>query len=236
MKIITLIPSYRPNIARLNRVINDIPTISDVFIFSPDPIVKTVANWVQCPVELRDALAFEPRKWIDSHWNDDFDYVFYNEDDIVVSSAQLLSVISMQESMPDGNVIGFVRYEMFNGERRYIDLHPAHSVHTGGNGQTDVLIKVDKNWFRPWNLHSGNFLLSKKQIQRLKNDNRWDTHFGQHGVHYCGHLESAATSVYRSFQKIIPVNYSLVSVEHLSTKYGYMPDTPNDEILNKLLA
>jgi hypothetical protein len=234
MKIVTLIPSYLPKLNVLGPIVQDISKVSEVFIFSPDSSVQSIANWIPCDPNLKENLVFEPRKWINDNLHK-FDYVLYNEDDIVIKSQQIEHAIYLQRQLPAGQVTGFLRYEMYKDERRYIDLHPAHSVHTGGNGVSDILIKLDQNWFQPWNAHSGNFLLSNSQIKELKLANRWDTYFGENGITYWKCLESGASSVYRYFQKVLPVNYSAVAVEHLSDKYGYSDPTPNDDKLIALL-
>jgi len=234
MKIASLIPSYSPTDDRFGRVAAELSRVSTVYAFSPDASVGTAANWIKCDRSLGERLVFEPRKWIRENL-DQFDYFLYNEDDILVRSDQVKTLIDIQNSLPHPFVSGFLRYEWFNGERRYIDMHPAHSVHTGGNGTTDVLLKMNDHWFSPFNVHSGNFLLSSLQVRELIDVSRWDTFFGEHGIQYCGCLESGATSVYRTYKKVLPTQYSVISVEHLSTKYGYMPPTPNDERMADLL-
>lgn len=236
MKMISLIPSYHPNMETLSKVVAELSKVSAVYIFSPDQSVERLANWIKCDASLGHNLVFEPRKWVKQNIDLDFDYVLYNEDDILIHSDQLLHVVELQSTLPMSYTTGFLRYEWYNSERRFIDMHPAHSVHTGGNGVSDVLKKVDQNWFRPWNVHSGNFLLSKQQIEWLMFADRWDTFFGERDIRYCGCLESGATSVYRSFKKVLPINYSDVAVEHMATKYGYTPNTPNDIQMNALLS
>jgi hypothetical protein len=234
MKIVTLIPSFRPNIEKLSQIVSSIHSVSDVYVFSPDKIVQPIANWVPCDASLRENLVFEPRKWIQENLNN-FDCVFYNEDDILVTGDQLKTLTDIQSKLKDTFSVGLIRYELLNGKRMFIDLHPEHSIHTGGNGSSDIIKWKNNEYFQPWNVHSGNFLLSSNQAKSLIRSDLFDTYFGEHGLRYCGCLESGASSLYRTLTKMIPIDYNDFCVQHLSTKYGAIVNTPTDETLNKIL-
>lgn len=235
MKILTLIPSYRPRIDRLAAIVSELSTVSHVYIFSPERSVSQLATWIECDQNVKENLVFEPRRFLQRIDTNYYDYVFYNEDDISVTGEQLKKLIEIQRTLPDTMSVGPIRYEVLNGKRMFIDLHPAHSVHTGGNGSSDIIRWKNQTYFQPWNVHSGNFLLSSRQLKSLMETNRFDTFFGEHNIRYCGCLESGATSVYRSLTKVVPIEYDSFCVEHLATKYGSVPNTPSDSELQTLL-
>ena len=91
MKILTTMASYSGNSnPYIKEVIGELNQVSDVVVFSPEKI-----NIDGVKTELRDkslahSLVFEPRQYILDHL-DEYDYFLYNEDDILIKKAYLLS-------------------------------------------------------------------------------------------------------------------------------------------------
>ena len=228
MKILTTLASYSGNSnPYIKEVIGELNQVSDVVVFSPEKI-----NIDGVKTELRDkslahSLVFEPRQYILDHL-DEYDYFLYNEDDILIKKESLLYAIEVNEKLIEDNIqnnVNFLRYELDNGVEEFVDLAPYNSVHTGGNGISDIIRRAYKifgeYYFTPWNLHSGNFLLSRRQIQTLEYNNVFPT---EAKATYCGILESGASGFKNNLRLLTPVaGYKRLMVHHMSNKYIFNP-------------
>ena len=235
MKIVTLIPSYKPRPGIIERVIESVRRFSDkVVVFAAHELTYDGCEMVRLDTSIGHNLVFEPRKWILEHIDEDWDFVIYNEDDILLPETSVKTAIELLQSMRFPHVTGFNRFERYGGEKHWIDQHPDHGVHTNHPG-TQYINKDDWFWI-PSNFHSGNFILSKEYAKRLINDNKFDTRVNEFGVTYCGVLESGATSLYRHLIKVLPINFESVECEHLDNKYCFIQPTPTTQQLKDILS
>lgn len=237
MRVLTTIACYTGNSNQYIRsVVEELKQISDVVIFSPEPMdiegVKT---------EIRDAslghgLVFEPRQYMVDHLSE-YDYFLYNEDDIFVSRESLQFAIETNEKLIRHNLqynVGFLRYELENNIPEFVDLAPYNSVHLGGNGVSDVIRYVTNlggdYYFNAWNPHSGNFLLAQKQIELLLVNGHFPT---TPKATYVGILESGATGFNDVIRKYTPVkDYTKLMVHHMSNKYIFNPVKVSTNLLD----
>jgi len=216
-KIISLIASYSPSNQYVSTVITELNKISDVILFTTEPHTYNVAETVYFNKSISHDLVFEPRKWILNNLYTDWDYILYNEDDILIPTKSIQAVIDLYNTLPENMIPGFARYEVLEDNiKRYIDLHPKHSVHRGGNTIIKQVFQEYDVW-EPWNLHSGNFLLSKKDVIRLNEQGKFSTNFLPFNTY--GSLETAASDVYRDYYKVLSKNIESVSCYHLPNKY-----------------
>lgn len=219
MKIAHCIAAYS---IRLNTLPKVADQLGNVFIFSPDKKASHYGVHIPTDPSLKQLTVFEPRRWMLEHLNE-YDYFYYSEDDILTRKDQLEYAIAYGNTLPEGCVTGFLRYENKPDGRQFIDLNPIHSVHNKGNGS--VRHRHQYGW-EPWNVHSGNFILSRQQVVTLIESEYWGT---KHS--YCGTLESGASNIYRKLTKVLPYDYDKVAVEHLDDKYT----GPTDKELTNLL-
>ena len=235
-KIISLIPSYNYNSNISNVVINELNKISKTILFTTGHI-NTVANEViVCDPLLGKDLVYQTRKWIIQNIDDNWDYILYNEDDIFISDQSIYNVLKLYDTLPKEYVPGFLRYEMDNTIKRYIDMHPAHASHRNGFGTIKQVVNNLKIW-EPWNNHSGNWLLSKSDILNLIYNDRFETYYNEFNQQYgnCDQLESSATSLYTNYIKVYPIDFKLVECWHMPNKYITMLDVKNgNPTLNEL--
>lgn len=201
MKIAACISSYSPDPAVLELVATPLRRIADVSIFSPVDVSKH-GKWIECGKSLGHHLVYEPRKWMKQH-QAEYDVFYYSEDDVMINGDQLLYAIEHKT--------GFIRLELDNG---YIDLNPCHSIHTGGNGRTDIVRWIKDGYWQPFNLHSGNFIADAKKVDMLAST------FAEEKKPYCGVLESGATTPYYQIEKRIPIDFAIATAIHLKPRYS----------------
>jgi hypothetical protein len=238
MKILTTIPCYNENNIYVERVVEQLTSISDVVIFSPVrwdiPNVHTEIRGK----EYGQSLVFEPRQFILDNIHE-YDYFLYNEDDLLITPDSLLHAVEVNEKISKVDIqnnVTFLRYELENDVAEFVDLHPGHSVHLGGNGVSDVIrfvTKIDNEYyFSPWNLHSGTFLISREQLEMLiHNDLFWT----EAKATYCGILESGASSFNPWLRKLAPTSsYKKLMIHHMSNKYVFNPVKVNINFLDNL--
>lgn len=226
MKILSTIACYGGNSNQyIREVSNELKKVSDVIIFSPETIdVGGITTEIRSR-SLGESLVFEPRQYILDNI-DHYDYFLYNEDDILIKKESIELAINLNEkisSVDIKNNIGFLRYEIQNDKIEYNDLHPAHSIHNGGNGRTDIIQEIQyiegDSYIKLYNHHSGNFLISKKQLIYLLDNGFFETI--PHKT-YVGFLESGASSLNLYLNKITPISMiNKLSVHHMSNKYVY---------------
>ncbi|NBP01762.1 MAG: hypothetical protein EBU90_16820 [Proteobacteria bacterium] len=224
-KITTLIASYEPNNKYIGSVIQELADVSDVILFTTEKHPHTVLDTLYFSKSIGKDLVYEPRKWVVDNLDRDWEYVLYNEDDIFIPANSIKQVMELYQTTPTSFIPGFIRYEYDGLEKRYIDMHPAHSVHRGGIG----IVKQrwdDYNIWEPWNLHTGNWFFSKSDLINLIQNNRFETHHNQYGMRYgnCDQLESGATSLYQNYTKVYPIEFEKVECWHMPNKYVTMLD------------
>ena len=170
-KIISLVPSYDPNHEYLDRTLNSLNKISKSILFTTENKTFNADNVICFDKSIGKNLVYETRKWIMNNIDSDWDYIIYNEDDILIDVKSVENVLHLYTTLPPEFIPGFIRYEIDeNFEKRYIDMHPEHSVHRQGIGSVKKVIENQNIW-EPWNIHSGNWILSKKDIKNLINNN-----------------------------------------------------------------
>lgn len=228
MKILTTIACYSGNDNQYIRtVVDELKQFSDVVIFAPE-----IMNIDGVKTEIRSkslghGLVFEPRQYIIDHLNE-YDYFLYNEDDIFISGEALEFAIETNEKLIKKDIqynVGFLRYEMEGQKEEFVDLAPYNSVNLEGNGVTDIIKFITKfdneYYFHAWNPHSGNFLMSRQQIELLYSNNKFPT---KPEKNFGGILESGATGFVGSIMKFSPIkDYRKLMVHHMSNKYIFNP-------------
>lgn len=227
--IASMIVSYNPENPYVKHVIDELNKISDVILFTTKKHNYRVYDTVYLPESIGRDLVYEPRKWVVNNINR-WKYFLYNEDDIFIPIESINNVIHLYETLPEKFIPGFIRYETFNDVVKYIDMHPAHSVHRNGNGSVKEYWK-ELNVWEPWNLHSGNWLFSSKDISNMIEHNIFDTEFN---IRYgnCDQLESSASSLYLYYIKVYSTNFESVQCWHMPNKYIVMD--PNNPTANEL--
>lgn len=235
MKVVSLIPSYKPKKEKLFPVVEELKKFSqEIIIFSAENIEIEGCTVVLYDKSIVDNLVFEPRKWIVNNIEKDWDYVLYNEDDILIKEASFYNAVNIQNSISYPYVSGFLRFELYDGKKWWIDQHPDHGVHTQNIGK-QFIIKNEDFWV-PANFHSGNYLFSKENAKRIINDGWFETYFNEKNLRYCGPAETGASGHYRKITKIIPIDFEMVECEHLDNKYYHHSNTPSTEDLKKILT
>ena len=239
MKILSTIACYAGNSNQYIRpVVEQLKQVSDVVVFSPEIIdIEGVKTELRSK-DLQHALVFEPRQYILDHLNE-YDYFLYNEDDILIPKDSLLHAIDINHRISRVDIqnnVSFLRYELDNSIPEFVDLHPGHSVHLGGNGVSDIIKYVTavdgEYYFAPWNLHSGNFLLSRHQVAALRYNNLFPT---VAKATYAGILESGASGFNAYLKKLVPIStYKNLMVHHMSDKYIFNPVKVSTDLLDNL--
>jgi hypothetical protein len=238
MKILSTIINYAgSSLPYLFPVVEELSKISDVVIYSTEEIegYKTFVY----DKEIGEYLPFEDRKFIIDNV-DNYDYFVHSEDDIFISNETLTTMIELNERLSRIDVknnVGLVRYEIHGGKKYYDDLHPEHSIHSGGNGVTDVIREIqvidDLICLSPWNHLSGNYILSRKQLKYLIDNGLYNT---EPNIDYVYYLESSSSDMNLHMNKIIPYDYiEQLSVHHMSNKYRLygLPTEDIDEIVKE---
>jgi hypothetical protein len=224
-KIVSLIPSYNPTNDYVKQVHDELKKVGDVIIFT------TETPPFDCEYKIFDKsikgnLVFEPRKWIVENLNKDWDWVIYNEDDIFIPTKSIENIISYYNKVSNQKLIpGFIRYEIKDETKHWIDLHPAHSVHRGGSGMVRQKFE-DIKMFEPWNIHSGNWIFNKSEIIKMIDNNSFETYDKQYGLSYYLSLENAASLPYFRYTKVFPYDVEKVECHHLPNKYVTLTNQP----------
>lgn len=229
-KIISLVVSYNPHNPYVPIVVKELRKRTKVLLFTTSPPNFEVDNFFIYEKSIGADLVYKPREWILDNIDGDWDYVLYNEDDILIKDSVLNTVVGLYEALPSGLIPGFARYEsILDSNKRYIDLHPSNSVHRHGFTIIKEVYK-DLNIWEPWNLHSGNFLFSKEDMSTIIRKGKFEKTFSEYGLRYgsCGQLESAASVLYYEYTKVLPREVSNVQVHHLPNKYIKLPHNYGD--------
>lgn len=190
----------------------------DVVLFSTAPSGMTGVTELIYPADLSYAFSFAPRQWLMenlcclSH-----DHIMYTENDLVISESAVLKCIEATNYLQQFScqlISGFIRFER-KKEKKYIDMLPC----VRPTVEKLVQSKAGRKFWVPGNVHSGNFLISRSQLDLLIQHRRFQTTFAQYGKQYGGILESAASDIYMDFTKVLPENFTSVEIEHISNKY-----------------
>lgn len=192
------------------------------------------------PHELGLNFAYSIKEWTvkNRYLLSDYDYVLFTEDDLLIREQQFHNVIQNQLLFNNVNLLykaGFIRFEhKSDGSRVYIDQHHAHSVHRGGNSIVKQSIQIEnETFFEPWNIHSGCWLFSSKEIVHMMDTGTYQSSPYNLGRVYCGPLESAATEIYFDYIKLYPIDIDTVAVEHMCDKYL---GVTKEQILQEILS
>lgn len=178
------------------------------------------------PFEINVHLPYSAKNWLSQNKSvlSNYDYVLYTEDDLLIPEHQFTNVLNYQTKLDNINPlykVGFIRFEKKpNGAIEYVDQHPAHSGHRGGRSIVKQAILAEGvKFFEPWNIHSGCWLFSTKDIMSMMENNTYQTSFHNLNRKYHGPLESAATEIYMDYIKLYPENVEEVAIEHMCNKY-----------------
>ena len=220
-KIISLLSSYTPTNPYVEVVYNELKKVGDVILFTTE-IPPFKCEYYIFDKSILGHLVYEPRKWIINNLNKDWEWVIYNEDDIFIPVQSVENIISIYNQVYHKKLIpGFIRYEVLNDTKYWIDMHPAHSVHRGGIGSVKEKLE-DIELFEPWNIHSGNWIFNKREIQQMISNNEFETYHNEYGKTYYSPLESAASIPYLRYKKVIPYDLKKVECHHLPNKYVHI--------------
>ena len=190
----------------------------DIVLFSTREVRAGNIPNIVYPSELSFQFAFMPRQWLmENLCCLEHDYIMYMENDLIVPERSVLNCIAINAYLKQfsGNYIsGFIRYER-KPQKAYIDMLPSVrptvlKVLTSNDGR--------KFWI-PGNLHSGNFLLSRQQLNQMIQLKQFQTTHAQYGKQYYGILESAASDIYLDYIKVLPEDFTEVEIEHVTNRY-----------------
>ena len=241
MKIVSLIASYSPANIYLPQVVEELRKVGKVVIFTTEQVDIEVDEIHQYPKSIGRDLVYKPREWVLNNLDQEWDYVLYNEDDILIPSSSVQAVIELYNTLPEDYMPGFIRYEekVETGDKVYFDMNPLHAVHRrDGYGIVKNVYKEYGVW-EPFNLHSGNWILSKQDINNMIQHNVFETYYKEYGFQYgnCDQLESAASVPYMSYTKVFPIDIESVECKHLPEKYIHMSElNPTLETLQTLIS
>jgi hypothetical protein len=229
VKLLVLVNNYQGDNssntdAALQRVLNAFSNYVrldvDVVLFSTsDYQIENIVN-VIFPTDLSYAFAYKPRQWlVENFYCLSHDYMMYMENDLIIPESSVLNCIEHMEYVSrfsEKFISGFIRFEPKNGHKEYIDMLPC----VRPTVEKVLRAESGEKYWIPGNLHSGNFLLSRKQLDRMITSRKFQTFHKQYGREYYGILESAASDVYLEFVKVLPENFTTVEIEHVSNKYN----------------
>jgi len=232
MKIVSLVPSYNPHNEFVKTVIDELQKYSKVVLFTTEPHTLDVAETYYFNKSIGRDLVYTCKEWVYNNIDKEWDYILYNEDDILIPEESFKNVLELYQTLPSPLIPGFIRYEYDDRDstKRYFDMNPIHAIHRGSHGT--IKQRFDGVW-EPWNLHSGNWLFSKSDIQNMINNKLWEVTFKQYGFQYgnCDQLESAASVPYLFYTKVYPDDVEKVECLHLPKKYIYFAINPTKEDL-----
>lgn len=238
MRVISLIPSYEPSNEYVRTVVDELKKVSKVILFTTENHNLDVYETIYFGKDVGKDLVYKPKEWIKNNIEGNWDYVLYNEDDILISESSLTKVLELYESLPSPFIPGFIRYELDprDNTKRYFDMNPVHAVHRGSHG----IVKdkwIDHKVWEPWNLHSGNWVFSKSDVKVMIESDAFETFYKEKGYSYgnCDQLESAASVPYMFYTKVYPYDFESVEVEHLPKKYIYFSVNPTIENIKNIL-
>ncbi len=234
MKIISLVPSFNPNNEFVSKVIEELKKVSTIILFTTEDHTLNVDDTILFDKSVGRELVYKCKEWVYNNINQDWDYILYNEDDILISESSFKNVLELYQTLPSPFIPGFIRYEYDDRDntKRYFDMNPVHGIHRGQEGTIKQKFEDYQVW-EPWNLHSGNWLFSKRDIKNMIENKVWEIYFKQYGFQYgnCDQLESAASVPYLFYTKVYPYDIEKVECLHLPKKYIYFSVNPTKQDL-----
>jgi hypothetical protein len=143
-----------------------------------------------------------------------YDLFLYSEDDILVTEKNIHAFLRVSQSLGDGEIAGFLRFEKGANDRNYPDFH--------GNFHWDpssVRRRGDSTWAHFTNEHSACYLLTREQLRRAIDSGGYlvRPHQGKYDF-----LCAAATDPYTQcgFRKLLCISQiDEFLVHHLSNRY-----------------
>lgn len=243
MRLLILINNYKGRNstntdATFERVLKEFTTYThldvDVVVFSTLEIqAENIVNLVYS-ADLSYSFAYVPRQWLTENLCClDHEYIMYMENDLIIPESAVINCIQNNEyvgSVSEYYISGFIRYENKGHKKKYIDMLPVdkptvEKVLTAENGHT---------YWIPGNIHSGNFLLSRQQLDKMIANRSFQISHLQYGKQYYGILESAASDVYLDFIKVLPEDFKSVEIEHISNKYDGLSRKEISDTIDKV--
>ena len=136
MKLVSLIPSYNPHNEFVGKVVDELKKISKVILFTTEPHNLNVDETFYFDKSIGRELTYKPKEWTFNNINEDWEYVLYNEDDILIPEDSVKNVIDLYNTLPSPLIPGFIRYEFDDRDntKRYFDMNPVHGIHRGQEG------------------------------------------------------------------------------------------------------
>ena len=229
-KIVSLVASYNPHNPFVLNTITELKKVGKVVLFTTTEVQLGADDVFLYDSSVGIDLVYKPREWIYNNMQSGWDYVLYNEDDILIPESSIHHAIKLYQTLPSHMVPGFARYEYLDPtNKRYIDLHSSNSVHRGGASIVKESFAEFEVW-EPWNLHSGNFLFSKSDISNMIENGRFERYYKEFGFQYgfCDQLESAASVLYYNYTKVLPKDVEEVCCHHQPNKYINMAHNYGD--------
>jgi hypothetical protein len=217
-KLLVALTSYGTlNDRHLSRLIQEYQSMSfDVDILVLSNIRKNLGHSIEGvvrPYGNPRTLAFL-HKQVFADRLEAYDLFLYSEDDVLVTERNIHAYLSASQSLGDGEIAGFLRFEKGANDRNYPDIH--------GNFHWDpssVRRRGDSTWAHLTNEHSACYLLTRAQLRRAIDSGGYlvRPHQGKYDL-----LCAAATDPYTQcgFRKLLCVSeIDKFLVHHLSNKY-----------------
>jgi 2-polyprenyl-3-methyl-5-hydroxy-6-metoxy-1,4-benzoquinol methylase len=221
LKIFVAIASYgTANNKYLHRVISEYQSMSfevDIAVLSNER-QESIPDTEIVVVDLRRknpwTLPFLHKELLVERLNE-YNLFIYSENDTPITERNIKAFLEVSESLPENEIVGFVRYESGpNGSRNYPDIHG----HFHWDSRS-IRRRGEEIFARLTNEHSGCYILTRQQLRRAIDSGGFlvRPHVGKYDL-----LETAATDPYTQcgFQKLICVSrLDDFLVHHLPNKY-----------------
>lgn len=154
---------------------------------------------------------------------DNYDLFLYNENDHLITEDNIDAFLEHTATLSDNQVSGFIRYEMRDGEKILLDLNPAREF--------ALVNQRYENNFSIHNLHQGCFLLTRQQLKKITETEKFfmlpsSIEYSVTGM-CLDLLEQGASDPYTKFglEKVFPKDLKLLErllIWHLPIKYSIM--------------
>ena len=100
MKLVSLIPSYNPHNEFVGKVVDELKKISKVILFTTEPHNLNVDETFYFDKSIGRELTYKPKEWTFNNINENWEYVLYNEDDILIPEDSVKNVIDLYNTLP----------------------------------------------------------------------------------------------------------------------------------------
>jgi hypothetical protein len=223
-KILTFIPSYGTNNSNYLKLIleelNSIDTHNiDIILYTTEDydFITDNVDVRKYNKDIKIGLTHEYKLDL-LNSIDNYDIFLYLEDDILFTHKNLITFENENKYLPDDYVIGLLRYEEYNGKKYLNEMCKNSDQHSSIPivGQTD-----DRYYFSIENVHQGSFILERRNIKQLIDNDNFIINFGES-------LEAAASNFYKGkwpgnsngLNKIYPFDsIDDLMVHHLPNKH-----------------